>query len=205
MKPPEPNTPKECRLEDQGFRIWLDQGDKRSFQKVAQVLGLKCSDVINHARKFGWKRRSEEIVARASEITMEGEAESLAAINKRQLADLREAMEKAMNTLRASTDLRPNEAIRMLDIGMKMERQITGADGKEEDQRAVLLELIRELTGRDEATKKLTLKKPLEITAEPAEPGTPADLEFEFEIDPDLMAEADETLEELETTDGSEE
>lgn len=194
-----PDTPKERRLEDQGFRIWLDLGESRSFSTVAETMGLRVTDVIKHARQFQWNARLRKTIEQAKKDARggggPGDAQSLAEINKRHLEHLREGIEKAMTVIRSSVDtMKPSEAVSLLKTCVALERQVTGADGKQEDQRAVLTELIRELTGgRKEAVKKLKLKEPdkPKITVEPADPADPVDGAYEFELDPELSAETD--------------
>lgn len=179
-------------MQTQGLRLFLEMGESRSYTKVAQQMGLRVSEVMRHARKFKWSVKVEEVRARAAEINAtEDGAENLAEINRRHLGNLRRGAQIAMAAIEAAEELKPNEAIRLLQMCMTLERQVTGADGKEEDLRSVLLEQIRALSAPVIEKVGKSSGAP-QITAEPAEPNAEVDASFEFDLEKELLAQSDE-------------
>ncbi len=160
---PTPSTPKEAQLEGL-FAAWVSAGNSRSLTLTASQAGVSPSDLISHAKKFGWQQKLVGILNRARAHNEDALVETIVDLNNRHLKLLRLMGKKAEQFLTAFPIDKPADAIKAAMLSIEGERTILGIGDKTEDVASVLARRLEEA----QKTKKLT------VTATPAEP------EFKF-------------------------
>lgn len=131
---PAPATPREIRLEE-FFVQFVAQGAGRRYGALAKETGVPTSELIRHASKFLWRERIALIHNEVNTRTHEDLVESLAEVNKRHISKLKLLQEKAMKFLEDHPLTKAQDAIKLVGMAIKMEREAYGLDKNSEQSR----------------------------------------------------------------------
>ncbi len=131
---PAPATPREIRLEE-FFVQYVSMGSGRRYGALAKETGVPTSELIRHATKFLWRERIALIHNEVNSRTHEELVESLAEVNSRHISNLKKLQEKAMRFLEHSPLTKPQDAIKLVGMAIKMEREAYGLDKNSEQSR----------------------------------------------------------------------
>jgi hypothetical protein len=121
------------KLRPDAFEFYFGLGPGRSYQAVARRYGVSKRSVTKHAQGEGWQGRLEEIERKARQANDRKAVESLEAINERHLRSLRVIQGKALEALRANPLRSGMEAVRALEVGIRLERVVAGLDAPREE------------------------------------------------------------------------
>jgi hypothetical protein len=124
-----------ARIPLDAFDYYVSLGPARSYQAVAEKLGVSKRAVTMHATKENWQARLEKARSAADEKARE----TLEAMNERHLQALRVIQGKALSALKGMSLDTAMDAVRALDLGIKQERLIRGQPS---DRQAVTVEEI---------------------------------------------------------------
>ncbi|KKN08007.1 hypothetical protein LCGC14_1061000, partial [marine sediment metagenome] len=96
---------------------------------------VPTSELIRHATKFLWRERIALIHSEVNTRVHEELVESLADVNKRHVSKLRILQEKAMDFLEKHPLTKAQDAIKLVGMAIKMEREAYGLDKNSEQSR----------------------------------------------------------------------
>jgi hypothetical protein len=180
---PAPATPREIRLEE-FFVQFVSMGAGRRYGALAKETGVPTSELIRHASKFLWRERIALIHSEVNTRTHEDLVESLADVNKRHVTKLKALQEKAFEFLDKHPLVKAQDAIKLVGMAIKMEREAYGLDKNSEQSRLQdLLEAKLE--------KLLDAPKPADVLAVTTEYPDPDDFDSESFPEPDADTEPD--------------
>jgi hypothetical protein len=138
-----PTTDRDAQLE-MLFTRWVAMGGSRSLTLVAQQAGIQPTELVIHAKKFGWQGRLVDTLNRARAISEDALTVAIADINRRQITALRELGARAIEHLRTAVFDKNSDAIRALVLAIEWERKILGIGEKTEDVATVLAERLKQ-------------------------------------------------------------
>ncbi|MFO1077985.1 MAG: hypothetical protein U1E73_09725 [Planctomycetota bacterium] len=104
----------------------MSLGPDRSYQAVADRLGVSKRAVTDRAAKERWKEKADQIEAKARQGAEQRMVETLEEMNIRHLKSLRLVQARAIEALRGMTLESAMDAVRALDIAVRQERLIRG-------------------------------------------------------------------------------
>ena len=131
---PAPQTPREIRLEE-FFVTFGGMGAGRRYGVLSKETNVPTSELIRHATRFLWRERIALIHNEVNTRTHEELVESLADVNKRHVTKLRILQEKAMEFLEQHPLTKAQDAIKLIGMSIKMEREAYGLDKNSEQSR----------------------------------------------------------------------
>ena len=114
------------KIPENAFEIYVAMGPDRSYQALADKLGVDKRSVVRLAAKENWAGRLAKIQEEARSATDKKLVSDLQAVRERQLQQARFLQGQA---LKAMKDLTPKEAVKMaaaLNIGWKHELLLLG-------------------------------------------------------------------------------
>ena len=106
-------------------------GSQRSYEALRKVLGVSKRSVVKRAVKEKWRDRLAAIEQQAQVKTDARAAETLEAMKSRHLKTIHAVMARALETLRSMPLDNAMDAVRAVDLAMKQERLIRGADSED--------------------------------------------------------------------------
>jgi len=127
------------KIPDDAFETYVAMGPGRSYQALAEKLGVDKRSIVRHAAKEKWAERISKIQETVRAATDKKIATDMQAVRERQLQQARFLQGQA---LKAMKDLSPRDAVKMaaaLNIGWKHELLILG----DPTERKELPELLR--------------------------------------------------------------
>lgn len=118
-----------AKLGEDAFQLFASLPAKdRSYAEVAKRLGVCRGTVARTARREGWVTRLEAIQKKARErVDQEIEAQ-FAEINARHLKVARFLIGKGIDSLQGVKIAKPRDAAEIVEIGLKLEREVSGVD-----------------------------------------------------------------------------
>ena len=139
------------RMPSDSFERFMGLGPQRTYQKLADGLGVSKRSVVRRARRDGWQARLAKIELDARVKTDAKLTDDVADVNERHLKTLRLLQARALQGL-ASLPLRSGaDCARILDMAIKAERAVLGKDKGERG--TTLEELIGLSMERDGLTR----------------------------------------------------
>lgn len=117
---------KRRRIPPDAFEIYMSLGPDRSYQAVADRLGVSKRAVTDRAAKERWKEKVDQIEAKARKGAEQRMIETLEEMNSRHMKSLRLVQARAIEALRGMTLESAMDAVRALDLAVRQERLIRG-------------------------------------------------------------------------------
>ena len=114
------------KIPQEAFDAYFGLGPGRSYQVIADRLGVTKRSVTKFAAKHQWQERVAEIEARARAATEQKAVESLEAMNDRHLKTLRAIQARALEVLKEKPLQTAMDAVRALGIAIREGRLIRG-------------------------------------------------------------------------------
>ena len=115
-----------ARIPANAFEIYFALGPGRSYQAVADRLGVSKQAVLKRALRERWQERISELEERARAESAERAVEEIKEMNERHLKVLRAIQAKALETLKDKSLRSGIDAVRALDMAIRQERVIRG-------------------------------------------------------------------------------
>jgi hypothetical protein len=115
-----------ARIPTDAFEVYVRLGPERSYQAVADKLGVAKRSITRLATRGRWQERLVQIERDAHERTREKLTETMEAITTRHLKMTRAVQAKALAALQALPLDSGMDAVRALDLAIKQERLILG-------------------------------------------------------------------------------
>lgn len=117
---------KRKRIPPDAFEIYMSLGPGRSYKAVADRVGVTKRAVTSRAAKERWHERAEQIEAKARQGAEQRMIETLEEMNSRHVKSLRLIQARAIEALRSMTLESAMDAVRALEISIRMERLSRG-------------------------------------------------------------------------------
>jgi hypothetical protein len=117
---------KRKRIPPDAFEIYMSLGPSRSYQAVADRVGVSKRAVTDRAAKERWKEKLDQLEAKARQGAEQRMVETLEEMNSRHLKSLRLIQARAIEALRSMTLESAMDAVRALDVSVRQERLIRG-------------------------------------------------------------------------------
>ncbi len=114
------------RLPENAFEYYVELGEARSYQAVADHFGVSKKTVTKHAKRDGWQERLVLAQRTAQAKSATRIVESLEEMNLRHLKTAQLLQKKSLETLKTHPLTSAIEAVRTLELGIKQERLIRG-------------------------------------------------------------------------------
>lgn len=114
------------RIPADAFERYVALGASRTYQALADALGISKRTVVRHAIAEGWQDRLVRIERQGLAQAEARLAETAAAVAERHLRVIRAIQGKALQALQAQPLGSGMEAVRALDLAIKAERVILG-------------------------------------------------------------------------------
>jgi hypothetical protein len=132
------------KIPSDAFEQYVAMGTGRGYQPLAERFGVSKRSIVTVAKKEKWQERLAGI-ERQAQVKMDARvAETLEAMKTRHLKTLQAVHGRALEALRAMPLDNAMDAIRAIDIVLKQERLIRGADSEDAAGRT-----IEEITRRE--------------------------------------------------------
>ncbi len=125
---------------DEPFQLFLAMGNERSFKKVADHYGVDPAQVTRRAQRERWLERLAPVEQVVAQRTQEQIVESLVDMRKRHAQVARDIQARAMEALSRFDIVEVKDAIKALELGIKMERE-----ARELPSKTVSVEVTHEL------------------------------------------------------------
>ena len=138
------------KIPPDAFDRYLALGPSRSYSALAKSLGVSKQAVVQRATREGWKQRALEIEKKARDASDRKAVDTLESMNARHLKIAQAMQSKALAALQSVSLASGMDAMRALDMAVKLERL---ARGEPSDRTVVELEE----TIRKEYTRWLTV------------------------------------------------
>lgn len=122
------------------FEHFLAQGANRTFLATAKHFGVSPSQVTHRARRERWLERLAGAEHKIAERAQEQIVESLAQMRLRHATVARDLIERGLEALQRFNIVELKDAIRAVEIGVKMERE-----ARELPSKTVSVEVTHEL------------------------------------------------------------
>jgi len=138
------------KIPAEAFDYYFSLGPGRSYQAVADRYQVTKKAVTNRALKESWQDRTEEIERKAQSLAAEKTAESLGDVRARHGKIIKAIQGKAIEALKAMPIDSGMDAIRALDIALRLERGHSPSEGeasapaKEDTREFTISKFIRE-------------------------------------------------------------
>jgi hypothetical protein len=142
------------RIPPDAFEQYVAMGKDRSYESLRKVLGVAKRSVVKRATKEKWQERLAAIEQQAQVKTDARAVESLEGMKSRHLKTIHAVMARALETLRSMPLDNATDAVRAVDLAMKQERLIRGADSEDAAGRSIAE------TTRQELQKYLRVGEP---------------------------------------------
>lgn len=126
----------------EAFDYYFAMGRERSYQRVADHFGVSKRAVTKRAGKENWQSRVLELERKVRDRGEQRAVETLDAINARHLRTLKVITGKALSTLQSKDLSRAMEAVRAIEMAIRLERAI--CDGPDAAQADRTEDLLRE-------------------------------------------------------------
>jgi hypothetical protein len=127
------------KIPPDAFDIYLSLGPKRSYQAVAEKLGVAKRSVTAVAKREDWQGRVQKVEAKAREAVDQKATETLAAMKERHLRMLEVVQAKALQALKTMPIETAYQAVRALATAIEQERL---ARGEPSERTAVEIEAM---------------------------------------------------------------
>jgi len=114
------------RIPQDAFTYYISLGAERSYRAVAEKFGVTKQGVAKLATREQWQERVHELDSQAKKNASDKALESLDAMNERHLKTLKVTYAKALETLKAMPLTTAMEAVRTIDLAIRLERTIRG-------------------------------------------------------------------------------
>jgi hypothetical protein len=129
------------KIPPDAFDRYLALGPSRSYSALAKTIGVSKQAVVQRATRERWKERALEIERKAREAADRKAVETLESMNARHLKIAQAMQSKALAALQSVVLNSGADAMRGLDMAVKLERLVRGEPS---DRTAVAIEeLIR--------------------------------------------------------------
>lgn len=125
---------------DEPFQLFLAMGNERSFKKVADHYGVDPAQVTRRAQRERWLERLQPVEQVVAQRTQDQIVESLVDMRKRHAQVARDLIERGLEALARFQISELKDAIRAVEIGVKMERE-----ARELPSKTVSVEITHEL------------------------------------------------------------
>ena len=112
------------KLPSDAFSYYHSLGPDRSYEAVAEKYGVSKRTVTRLAKQETWQARVEEIERKAREAADRKAAETIEQTNQRHLRSVKVIQAKALEALRSKSLQHPMDAVRALQLAIKLERLI---------------------------------------------------------------------------------
>lgn len=112
------------RLPPTALAFYVGLGAARSYQRVAEEFRVSRQAVARRAKRDNWPTQVAKADEEARQRAVAEAVETLAEMNARHLKICQVMQKKALEALRAGSDLTTMEALRGLAIAMEQERTI---------------------------------------------------------------------------------
>ncbi len=113
-------------LPTDSFDFWVGLGDNRTLGRVAKKYGVCGRTVSKRSATENWPGRLEKVERLAARRVESAQAQTIADISIRHLRDLRAIQNKAADAIRKYTIRNAMDAVRALEMSIKLERLIVG-------------------------------------------------------------------------------
>lgn len=159
VEPPVPVTPREIAIEGL-FVQFVGMGPGRKYGALTRESKVPTTELIRHASKFLWRERIAVIHCEANERTRDELVETIADINTRHISKLKVMQTKAFEYLEKVALDKPADAIKLLTLAMKMEREAVGLDQNSEQARLsdLLMGKMEKLLDAPKSAKVITVE-----------------------------------------------
>jgi hypothetical protein len=114
------------RIPSDAFDFYVGLGPQRSYQTVAKHYGVTKRAVVKAATKGEWQRRAQDIEEKARHAA--NTTETRESMDRRHRKTIEYVQSRALEALRSMPMRNAMDAIRALDISIREERSIIGAD-----------------------------------------------------------------------------
>ena len=125
------------KIPPDAFDRYLAIGPSRSYSALAKSLGVSKQAVVQRATREGWKQRAIEIERKARDASDRKAVETLESMNARHLKIAQAMQSKALAALQSVLINNGADAMRSLDMAVKLERLVRGEPS---DRTAVAIE-----------------------------------------------------------------
>lgn len=115
-----------AKIPANAFELYFALGPSRSYQALADRLGVSKQAVVKRALRERWQARVDELEERARAESSERVVEEIKEMNERHLKVLRVIQTKALETLKDKALRTGIDAVRALDMAIRQERVIRG-------------------------------------------------------------------------------
>ena len=111
---------------EQAWTLWAGMGPTRSYSAVAKELGVADSTILRLARKGGWNRRLTALEKPVREDEDKKLQVAVREMNERYLSIAKGLAEKGADALAYLVPDSVPQALKMIDLAAKLERQALG-------------------------------------------------------------------------------
>ena len=113
------------RIPEGAFAYYVGLGPSRSYEAVAEHFSASKQGIVNLAQRENWQERIADIERKAQQSVEQQAQESLEAVNSRHLRTAQVLLRKGLELLK-DRQLTPQLALRAIEVGVKLERDIRG-------------------------------------------------------------------------------
>jgi hypothetical protein len=132
------------KIPSDAFEQYVALGPGRSYEALRKLFGVNKRSIVKHAAKEKWQERLAAIERQAQVKSDARAAETLEAMKIRHLKTLSAVLGRALEALKSMPLDSSMDAIRAIDMVLKQERLIRGADSEDAAGRS-----IEEITRRE--------------------------------------------------------
>jgi len=126
-----------ARLPDDAFQQYVNLGPARSYDTLAQRLGVAKRSITRLAARERWQQRLVRIETEARERLDEKMVETMEAVNARHLKIFRAVLAKGLQALQTTPLSTAEAAVRAIEVAVRGERLVLG---EPTDRNAVSIE-----------------------------------------------------------------
>ncbi len=114
------------RIPPDAFEQYVALGDDRSYERLAEELGVTKRSICRRAAKDNWQSKLAAMERAARDDSEARMQESISSMRERHLRTMKAIQGKALEALRAYPLTSAMDAVRALDMSIKQERLIRG-------------------------------------------------------------------------------
>ncbi len=114
------------KIPPDAFDRYLALGPSRSYSALAKTIGVSKQAVVQRATREGWKQRAIDIEKKARDAADRRAIETLESMNARHLKIAQAMQSKALGALQSVVLNSGADAMRGLDMAVKLERLVRG-------------------------------------------------------------------------------
>jgi len=114
------------KIPPDAFDRYLALGPSRSYSALAKTIGVSKQAVVQRATREGWKQRAIDIEKKARDAADRRAIETLESMNARHLKIAQAMQSKALAALQSVVLNSGADAMRGLDMAVKLERLVRG-------------------------------------------------------------------------------